>query len=242
MSASKGKRNSIRTRAIVSAARKTANTKLTIAKIAALRQSRIFNISQSPINLNKLQRKKTTRILHEHSPGHTKPFIIAASSSAADFMITTPSRSTVSTIAPLRNIRKSQAEATVKKLNVEQTIANIPQSTATKETTIIDLVDTSDEPQPTPTLTVNPNSSSFGQDIVILSSDSQESIPSFHIASIHSVPTRTFDPPKPTPMDCSPPIPNPERTQTNTSQGKLPQTMMHSTPQSASHPPAGGMW
>ena len=195
---------------------KTANTKLSKAEIAALKQSRIFNISQSPVNLNELQRKKTTRIFHSNSPGHSKSFIIAASSSAADFMMTTTSRSTVSTIAkppPLHNIRKTHAEATVKKLIVEQAIANIPQSPATNyyETTIIDLVDTSDEPQPSPALTVNPNCSCFGQGIIILSSDSQDSSPSFHTASIHSVPTQTFDTPKPTPMDCSPPIQNPER-------------------------------
>ena len=95
------KRTSIRNKATVSAARKTANTKLTKAKIAALKQCRILNTSQSLINLNELQRKKTTRrIFQEHFPGHTKPFTIAAYS-AANFMMTTPSRNTVSTIVKL---------------------------------------------------------------------------------------------------------------------------------------------
>ena len=60
-------------------------------------------------------------------------------------MVSTPTRSTVSTIAkslPLRNILKTKAEATVKKLNVENTIANFwptspiadsPQQPATKK-------------------------------------------------------------------------------------------------------------
>ena len=114
----KGKRSSIRMKATVSAARKTANTKLTKDKIATLKQNKIFNWSQSPVNISELEKKKTNRIFKDHSPGHSKPFIIAASSSAADFMVSTPSRSTVFNIAkspPLRNIRKRHAEAIVKK-------------------------------------------------------------------------------------------------------------------------------
>ena len=138
-------------------------------------------------------------------------------------MFSTPKRSTVSTIAkspPLRNLRKSKAEATVKKLNVEKAIANISltpttddslHETKTKETTIIDLVDTSDEPQPHTPLSINPNCSTFGQDIVILSSDSQESSNSFHTASIHSVSTRTVQLKDPEPMDWTPPTQEPER-------------------------------
>ena len=124
----RGKRSSIRKKATVSAARKTANMKLTKAKLAALKQSYVFKLSQSPINMDELGKKKTTRIFTEHSPGHSKPFIIAASSSAADFMISTPTRSTVSTIAkspPLRNVRKTKAYATVKNLHVEDTTANL---------------------------------------------------------------------------------------------------------------------
>ena len=113
----KGKRTCIRKKTTVSAARKTANTKLTKAKLAALRQSYAFHLSPSPININELIKKPTTRVFKENSPGHAQPFIIATSSSAADFMLT-PKRSTVTTIArspPLHNIRKSKAEATVKK-------------------------------------------------------------------------------------------------------------------------------
>ena len=169
--------------------------------------------------MNELGKRKTTRIFEEHSPGHSKPSIIAASFSAADFMVSTPtrSRSSISIIAnshPLRNIRKTKAEATPKKLNVEHSIANFaptcpiansPQQPATKETTIVDLVETSDEPQQDPT------HSTFEQDIIFLSSDSQGSIPSFHTASVHSVPTRTFDLKKHIPMNCSSPPQDPER-------------------------------
>ena len=119
----KGKRTYIRKKATVSAARRTANTKLTKAKLAALKQSYTFHLSQSPVNIEELDKKSTTRIFKERSPGHAKPFIIATSSSAADFMLSNPKRSTVATIEkspPLRNIRKSKAEATVKKLNVEK--------------------------------------------------------------------------------------------------------------------------
>ena len=197
--------------------------KLTKAKLAALKQSYVFNLSQSPINMDELGKKKTTRIFTEHSPGHSKPFVIAASSSAADFMISIPTRNIVSTIAkspPLRNIRKTKAKATVKKLHVENTTANLastlpiddsPQQTNTKDTTILDLADTSDEPQQSTTLSINPNCSSFEHDIVIFSSDSQDSSPSFHTASVHSVPTRTLVPKNPTPMDWSPTPQDPER-------------------------------
>ena len=219
----RGQRSSIRKKATVSAARKTANTKLTKAKLAALKQSYVFNLSQSPINVDKLGKKKTTRIFTEHSPGHSKPFIIAASPSAVDFMISTPTRSTVSTIIKspsLLNFRKTIAEATVKKLHVKNTTANLastlniddsPQQTNTKYTTIIDLADTSDEPQQSTTPGINPNCSSLGQDIVILSSDSQDSSPSFHTASVHSVPTPTLLPKNPTPKDWSPTPQDPEQ-------------------------------
>ena len=120
-------------------------------------------------------------------------------------MVSSPTRSTVSTIAKsplLRNIRKTKAEATAKKLNVENTIANFwptspiadsSQQPATKKTTIVDLVDTSDEPQQSPTISINPNCFYFGQNIIILSSNSQDSSSSFHTASVHSAPTRTFN-------------------------------------------------
>ena len=205
----------------MSAARKTDNMILTKAKLAALKQSYAFSLSQSPVNIDEMGKKKPTRIFKEHSPEHS--FIIAASSSAADFLISTPKKSTVSTIAkspPLRNIRKSKAEATVKKLNIEKTIANLTSTpptddslhqTNTKETTIIDLIDASDEPQQSTPLSTNPNCSSFGQDIIILSSDSQESSNFFHTASVHSIPTRTLQPKNSTPMDWSPTPQGPER-------------------------------
>ena len=217
----KGKRTCIRKKATVSAARRTANTELTKAKLAALKQSYAFQLSQNPVNFNELSKKPTTRVFKERSPGHTKPFIIATSSSAADFMLT-PKRSTVSTIAkspPMRNIRKSKAEATVKKLNVEKAIANISLSPSTddstqdlrrKNTTIIDLLDTSEDSPPQAALSINPNCTTFGQDIVILSSDSQDS---FHTASVNSAPTRNAQHSEP--MDWTPDALDPER-DTNT--------------------------
>ena len=154
----------------------------------------------------------------ERPPGHTKPFIIATSSSAADFMLT-PKRSTVSTIAkspPLRNIRKSKAEPTIKKLNVEKAIANISlsplsatedstQDPKDKNITIIDLIDTSEDSPPQAALNINPNYTTFGQDIVILSSDSQDS---FHTASVNSAPTRNTH--HPDSMDWTTNVPNPD--------------------------------
>ena len=229
--------------------------KLTKAKLAALKQSYVFNLSQSPINMDELGKKKTTRIFTEHSTGHSKPFIIAASSSAADFMTSTSTRSTVSAIAkspPLRIIRKTTAEATVRKPHVENTTANLastlpiddsPQQTNTKDTTIIDLADTLDEPRQSTTLSINRNCSSFGQDIVILSSDSQDSSPSFHTASVHSLPTRTLLPKPPTPMDWSPTPKDPERephdheTKDNASSEEAQHWM-----NCRLHPSEGGMW
>ena len=131
----------------------------------------------------------------------------------------TPKRSTVSTIAkspPMRNIRKSKAEATVKKLNVEKAIANISlsplsptddstQDPKDKNTTVIDLVDTSEDSPPQVALNINPNCTTFGQDIVILSSDSQDS---FHTASVNSAPTRNTQ--HSDSMDWTPDVPDPE--------------------------------
>ena len=216
--AQKGKQSCIRKKATVSAARRTANTKLTKAKLAALKQSYAFQLSQNQVNFSELSKKPTTRVFKERSPGHTKPFIIATSSSAADFMLT-PKRSTMSTIAkspPMRNIRKSKAEATVKKLNVEKAIANISlspisptddstQDPKDKNTTVIDLVDTSEDSPPQVALNINPNYTTFGQDIVILSSDSQDS---FHTASVNSAPTRNAQ--HSDSMDWTPDVPDPE--------------------------------
>ena len=133
----KGKRTCIRKKATVLRARRTANTKLTKAKLAALKQSYGFQLSQSPVNFNELSKKPTARVFKERSPWHAKPFIITTSSSAANFMLT-PKRSTVLTIArspPMRNIRKSKAKATVKELNVEKAIANISLSPTTDDST-----------------------------------------------------------------------------------------------------------
>ena len=119
----------------------------------------------------------------------------------------------------MRNIRKSKAEATVKKLNVEKAIANISLSPTTddstqelkrKDTTIIDLLDTSDDTPPQVALSINPNCTTFGQDIIILSSDSQDS---FHTASVNSAPTRNAQLSEP--MDWTPDPLEPER-DTNT--------------------------
>ena len=137
-------------------------------------------------------------------------------------MLSTPKRSTVATIAkspPLRNIHKSKAEATVKKLNVEKAIANISLSPTTddsthesknKDTTFVDLVDTSDDPPTKTPLSINPNCSIFGQDIIILSSDSQESSNSFHTASVNSIPTRNAQLKQPEQMDWTPGPQQPE--------------------------------
>ena len=103
----------------------------------------------------------------------------------------------------MRNIRKSKAEATVKKLNVEKAITNISLSPTTddstqelkrKDTTVIDLLDISDDTPPQVALSINPNCTTIGQDIIILSSDSQDS---FHTASVNSAPTRNAQPPNP---------------------------------------------
>ena len=218
----KGKQKGLRKKTTISAARKTANAKLTKAKIAALRQSYALQVSKSPVNIQELSKKPTTRVFKERAPGHHKPFIIASSSSAADFMLT-PERSTVTTIAkspPLRNARKTQASATVKKLNVEKAIANITLSPTTddtnqeqthKNTTIIDLADTSDDIPPQVALSIKPNSSTFGQDIVIPSSDSQDSNLSFHTASVNSAPTGHARPKSHEPMDWTPDAREPER-------------------------------
>ena len=68
---------------------------------------------------------------------------------------------------------------------------------------MIDLVDTSDDIQQQPQLTVDQNCTSFGQAIVILSSDSQESNPSFHTVSVHSFPTRKNNSTQMSRIECS---------------------------------------
>ena len=56
-----GKRSSIRKKAAVSAARKTTNMKLPKAKLVAFKQSYVFNLSQSSINMDELGKKKVHR-------------------------------------------------------------------------------------------------------------------------------------------------------------------------------------
>ena len=79
-----------------------------------------------------------------------------------------------------------------------------------KDITIIDLLDTSEDSPPQVALSINPNCTTFGQDIVILSSDSQDS---FHNASVNSSPTRNAQHSEP--MDWTPGPLEPER-DTNT--------------------------
>ena len=54
----KGKRSSIRKKATVPAARKTANMKLTKAKQAALKQSYVLSLSRSPVNTDEMGKKR----------------------------------------------------------------------------------------------------------------------------------------------------------------------------------------
>ena len=91
-------------------------------------------------------------------------------------------------------------------MHTEKNPAQLPPSSAAHETTVIYLVDTSDDTQQQPQLTVDPNCIFFGQAIFILSSDLQESRPSFHKASVHSSPNREDISAQISPMDCSPSI------------------------------------
>ena len=71
-----------------------------------------------------------------------------------------------------------------KKLWVENTTSKLPLSPPQDSTSMVDLIDTSINTQPEPPLlTIYPPTSSFGQSLVMLSSDSQASCESFNIAT-----------------------------------------------------------
>ena len=71
-----------------------------------------------------------------------------------------------------------------KKLWIENTTSKLPLSPPQDSTSMVDLIDTSINTQPEPPLlTIYPPTSSFGQSLVMLSSDSQASCESFHITT-----------------------------------------------------------
>ena len=233
--AEKGIRKNFRKKATISAARKTAKTKVTKAKIASLNQSEVFELSQKPIDKSELKKKPTTQIFQSRFPGN-KPYIIATSSYVADFMTATPAKQQ-SQWSPnhQHNITatpNSNAQATSKKLRTENTLSQLPRLPANNETTVIDLVDTSDETPPRPKLSVNPNLSPFGQSIVFLSSDTQESNPSIHTASIQLFPTQEINSDPESPMECTPLIPE---TNPNTSEHSTSENAKSGTTQESAH-------
>ena len=118
---------------------------------------------------------------------YKKDQIIVTSSSPSDFMNSTtpqnnPTIITISKSPNSRNPRKRSADHTVRKLHMENMLSSHPITPTNTEPEIVDLIEYSDNPT-RPEISILPPSTDFGQSCIILSSDSQESITSFHTAA-----------------------------------------------------------
>ena len=171
----------------------TAQKKLTKAKLAALRQSRVFATKQrTNLNLSQIKSPKVRKFKVKAKTPYKKDHIIVTSSSPTDFMNspTTQNNPTIFTISKSPNSpnpRKRSADYTVRKLHVETMLNNLPITPTNDEPEIVDLIESSDNPT-RPEISIQPPSTDFGQSCIILSSDSQDSIMSFHTTAPSIVP------------------------------------------------------
>ena len=172
----------------------TAQKKLTKAKLAALRQSQAFATKQrTNLNLSQIKSPKVRKFKVKAKTPYKKDHIIVTSSSPTDFMNspTTQNNPTIITISKSPsspNPRKRSADHTVRKLHVENMLSNLPITPTNDEPEIVDLIESSDNPT-RPEISIQPPSTDFGQSCIILSSDSQDSVMSFHTAAPSIVPT-----------------------------------------------------
>ena len=171
----------------------TAQKKLTKAKLAALRQSQVFATRQrTSLDLSQIKSPKVRKFKVKAKTPYKKDHIIVSSSSPTDFMNSpiTQSNSTIITISKSPNSpnpRKRSADHTVRKLHVENMLTNLPITTTNDEPEVVDLIESSDNPT-RPEISIQPPSTDFGQSCIILSSDSQDSVMSFHTAAPSIVP------------------------------------------------------
>ena len=172
----------------------TAQKKLTKAKLAALRQSQIFATKQrTNLNLSQIKSPKVRKFKVKAKIPYKKDHIIVTSSSPTDFMNSpatqnNPTIITISKSPTSPNPRKRSSDHTVRKLHVEIMLSNLPITPINDEPEIVDLIESSDNPT-RPEISIQPPSTDFGQSCIILSSDSQDSVMSFHTAAPSIVPT-----------------------------------------------------
>ena len=172
----------------------TAQKKLTKAKLAALWQSQAFATKQrTNLNISQIKSPNVRKFRVKAKTPYKKDHIIVTSSSPTDFMNspTTQNNPTIITISKSPsspNPRKRSADHTVRKLHVENMLSNLPKPPTNDETEIVDLIESSDNPT-RPEISIQPPSTDFGQSCIILSSDSQDSVMSFHTAAPSIVPT-----------------------------------------------------
>ena len=163
----------------------TAQKKLTKAKLAALKQSQAFATKQrTNLKLNQIKSPTVRKFKVKAKTPYKKDHIIVTSLSPSDFMNspTPQSNPTITTISKSPNSanpRKRSADNTVRKLHVENMLTNLP-ITPTNE--IVDLIESSDNPTHRE-ISIQPPATDFGQSCIILLSDSQDSITSFHTAA-----------------------------------------------------------
>ena len=171
----------------------TAQKKLTKAKLAALRQSQTFATKQrTNLNLSQIKSPKVRKFKVKAKTPYKKDHIIVTLSSPTDFMNspTTQNNPTIITISKSPsspNPRKRSADHTVRKLHVENMLTNLPMTPTNDEPEIVNLIESSDNPT-RPEISIEPPSTDFGQSCIIFSSDSQDSVMSFHTAAPSIVP------------------------------------------------------
>ena len=171
----------------------TAQKKLTKAKLAALRQSQVCATRQrTNLDLSQIKSPKVRKFKVKAKTPYKKDHIIVSSSSPTDFMIlpitqSNPNIITISRSPNSPNPRKRSADHTVRKLHVENMLTNLPITPTNDEPEIVDLIESSDNPT-RPEISIQPPSTDFGQSCIILSSDSQDSVMSFHTAAPSIVP------------------------------------------------------
>ena len=171
----------------------TAQKKLTKAKLVVLRQSQVFATKQrTNLNLSQIKSPKVRKFKVKAKTPYKKDHIIVTSSSPTDFMNspTTQNNPTIITIGKSPNSpnpRKRSSDHTVRKLHVENMLTNLPITQTNDEPEIVDLIESSDNPT-RPVISIQPPSTEFGQSCIILSSDSHDSVMSFHTAAPSIVP------------------------------------------------------
>ena len=152
-------------------------------------------MQRSNLSISQINSPNVKKFRVKANTPYKKDHIIVTSSSPTDFMNSPTTQNNPTIIAIIiskspssPNPRKSSADHTVRKLHVENMLSNLPIPPTNDETEIVDLIESSDNPT-RPEISIQPPSTDFGQSCIILSSDSRDSVMSFHTAAPSIVPT-----------------------------------------------------